>query len=234
MDYQELPDPPGHASITTFTTNGSELNFYAHYATADEDGTLQYHQYPVNSMSLVKSHDEYKEGRRWIRNTQDNAKEQSEGLKDQLKAYYKKQRSGGKHPIAQDVPAVPEPSSGPPRPSVDEDGYEVVVEQDYQPTPPISTKHKGGKAHPHHSHYLRSVLRAEKPSASPHGPSKGSSHKRKASSSEASSSGSPSSSSQRSKFNKYWKRDRMTGRYCHTHANGTVSWLDDGEDEDGS
>jgi hypothetical protein len=40
------PDPVGHAEITTFTTDGTNINFFAHYATPSEDDTLKYHQYP--------------------------------------------------------------------------------------------------------------------------------------------------------------------------------------------
>ncbi|KAK0612378.1 hypothetical protein B0T17DRAFT_584141 [Bombardia bombarda] len=90
LAYQGKSDPPGHASITTFTTNGKELNFYAHYAAPAENDKLEYHQYLVKSMSLVNSHREYKDGRRALRNEQDHAKRQSEALRDQLKAYYKK------------------------------------------------------------------------------------------------------------------------------------------------
>ncbi|KAK0637393.1 hypothetical protein B0T17DRAFT_475825, partial [Bombardia bombarda] len=92
LTYQGKSDPPGHASITTFTTNGTHLNFYAHYATPARDGTLEYHQFPIKSTNLVNSHGEHKEGRRGLRNEQDHAKRQSQALRDQLKEHYKKQR----------------------------------------------------------------------------------------------------------------------------------------------
>lgn len=39
------PDPPGHAEITTFTTDGTNINLYAHYATpsAEDEDTVEYH-----------------------------------------------------------------------------------------------------------------------------------------------------------------------------------------------
>ncbi|CAP61631.1 uncharacterized protein PODANS_4_2290 [Podospora anserina S mat+] len=64
LSYIRKSDPPGHAEITTFTTNGKNINFFAHYAAKSEDGTLEYHQFPIKSTSLVNSHGEHKEGRR--------------------------------------------------------------------------------------------------------------------------------------------------------------------------
>ena len=58
---------------------------------AGGDGTLEYHQYPVKSTSLVNSHGEHREGRRGLRNAQDHAREQSYALKGQLKEYYQQQ-----------------------------------------------------------------------------------------------------------------------------------------------
>lgn len=114
LAHQGKADPPGHANITTFTTNGNQVNFYAHYATEAEDGTLEYHQFPVKSTSLVNSHGEHKEGRRGLRNAQDHAREQSYALKDQLKEHYKQQRSSGLHTIAEGVPTLPVPGTEPP------------------------------------------------------------------------------------------------------------------------
>ncbi|KAL2689035.1 hypothetical protein Neosp_003086 [[Neocosmospora] mangrovei] len=39
------------------------------------------------------------------------------------------------------------------------------------------------------------------------------------------------SSRYRSKLRSYWKKDVMSGRHYHKHSDGTVSWLDDEEDE---
>src|SRR3569833_1008647 len=114
LAYQGKSDPPGHASITTFTTDGHDVNFYAHYATPAEDGTLEYHQFPVKSTSLVRSHEEHKEGRRELRNAQEHAREQSYALKDQLKELHKRQqRLGTLRPIDETVPPLPVPDDAP-------------------------------------------------------------------------------------------------------------------------
>jgi hypothetical protein len=36
-------DPPGHAEVTTFTTDGTSLDFYAHHAALGEEGKVEYH-----------------------------------------------------------------------------------------------------------------------------------------------------------------------------------------------
>ncbi|KLU90696.1 hypothetical protein MAPG_10548 [Magnaporthiopsis poae ATCC 64411] len=103
-------DPPGHANVTTFTTDGKTLNLFAHYTTTAEDGTLKYRQYPITSKSLVNSHQEHKEARKLLRNEQDHAMRQSCALRDQLREHYKQQRSSGLRPTTEGVPptlAVP-------------------------------------------------------------------------------------------------------------------------------
>ncbi|KAK3686136.1 hypothetical protein B0T22DRAFT_500801 [Podospora appendiculata] len=87
------PDPPGHAAVTTFTTDGTSLNLFVHYASPSEDGAaLEYHQYPVNSTNLVGSHQGLKTGRRGLRNEQDHAKERSYALRDQLKEHWRQRQ----------------------------------------------------------------------------------------------------------------------------------------------
>ena len=113
LSYIGKSDPPGHAEITTFTTDGKNISFFAHYAAESEDGTLEYHQFPIKSTSLVNSYGEYKEGRRGLRNEQDHAKRQSQALRDQLKEHYKQQRSSGLHPIAEGAPSLPVPGTRP-------------------------------------------------------------------------------------------------------------------------
>lgn len=94
--YIGKPDPPGHSEITTFTTNGTNLNLFAHYAAkSSEDGRLQYHQYPINSTNLTGSHQSFKDGRRGLRNAQDWARQQEYTLKDELKGYWKRQCHAG-------------------------------------------------------------------------------------------------------------------------------------------
>lgn len=93
------PDPAGNAEVTTFTTDGTHINFFAHYATSS-DGTVKYHQYPVTSTNLKNSYEEYKRGRRQLRNVQDHAKKQSHAVRDQVKEHWKHLR-GDPRPIAE-------------------------------------------------------------------------------------------------------------------------------------
>jgi hypothetical protein len=64
LSYLGNPDPPGHAEVATFTTDGTNINFFAHYAAVSEDGVLEYHQYPVTSTNLTNSFEDFKRGRR--------------------------------------------------------------------------------------------------------------------------------------------------------------------------
>lgn len=91
LAYVGTPDSPGYAEVTTFATDGTVLNMYAHYSTPAEDGTLKYHQYPVNS-TILTGFEGHKEGRKWIRNQQDYARAQSYSLKDQLTEHWEGHR----------------------------------------------------------------------------------------------------------------------------------------------
>ncbi|KAH6650284.1 hypothetical protein F5144DRAFT_588798 [Chaetomium tenue] len=146
LAYVGKADPASHAEIITFTTDGTNLNLFAHYAAETEDGTLEYHQYPISSMHLTGTYQGYKDGRKSLRNAQDHAREQSYALKDQLKEYYKKQRRGTLRPVDETVPPLPVPDVEPlvtAQTHADEDGYEVVEAQAvYQPTLPTSSTHK--------------------------------------------------------------------------------------------
>lgn len=93
LSYMGRSDPPGHAEVITFTTDGTTLNQYAHYAEEVEDGITKYHQYRVKSTNLIDSYQEFKDGRRGLRNTQDYARNQSYRLRDDLKEHWKQQRS---------------------------------------------------------------------------------------------------------------------------------------------
>lgn len=88
LAYLGTPDAPGHAEIATFTSDGRKLNMFAHYASEEPDGTVQYHQYPVSSTDLTQSYETHKEGRRWLRNGQDDAKERSHDMRDRLKKHW--------------------------------------------------------------------------------------------------------------------------------------------------
>ncbi|KAF4625202.1 hypothetical protein G7Y89_g12966 [Cudoniella acicularis] len=177
--YSRLRSEPGPYLL-------GKVNFYAHYATLAEDGTLEYHQFPVKSTSLVNSHEEYKEGRRGLRNEQDHVKGQSQALRDQLKEHYKQQRSSGLYPIAERVPTLPIPGIEPLDAYEDEGDYEVV---EHQPTPPMSSKHRSGKTHSHHSHHSHhsySTPHSSKAPPSTHSSTYSSGQKRKTPSSQSS------------------------------------------------
>ncbi|KAJ9155682.1 Heterokaryon incompatibility protein [Pleurostoma richardsiae] len=96
----EWKGPDG--KVRTFTTDGTNINFYAHYAAPEEeDGTLKYHQYQYASTNIKDTYQGHKDGRKGIRNQQDHARDQSYALKDQLKNHWKQRRRGGLQPIAE-------------------------------------------------------------------------------------------------------------------------------------
>lgn len=88
LSYLRKLDPPGHAEVTTFTTDGTNLAFYVHYAALSENSTLEYHQYLVKSTNLIDSHQGLKDGRRGLRNEQDYAFKLSNALRDQLREHW--------------------------------------------------------------------------------------------------------------------------------------------------
>ena len=88
-------DPPGHAEIMTFATDGTTLNMYAHYAIPSEveEDRLEYHQYQYASTNIKHSYEGHKEGRRGVRNIQEHARDQSYALRDQLRDHWKTHRA---------------------------------------------------------------------------------------------------------------------------------------------
>ncbi|KAK1765758.1 hypothetical protein QBC33DRAFT_590598, partial [Phialemonium atrogriseum] len=76
LSYIREPDRANHAEIMTFTTDGTNINFFAHYAipSEEEEGKMEYHQYPIASMNLTNSYEEFKKGRKQIRNLQDHGR----------------------------------------------------------------------------------------------------------------------------------------------------------------
>lgn len=127
LSYLGKPDLPGHAEVTTFTTDGTNLNFYVHYAAPGDNGTLEYHQYQYASANVRDTYQGHKDGRKGIRNVQDHARDQSCALRDQLKEHWKQRRSG-LQPIAEGAPL---PGAGctskeANRDEDDEADYEVV------------------------------------------------------------------------------------------------------------
>ncbi|KAF2962856.1 hypothetical protein GQX73_g10717 [Xylaria multiplex] len=249
LSYMGKPDPPGHAEVTTFATDGTTLNQYAHYAEELEDGTTKYHQYHVKSTNLINSHKDFRDGYKHLRNAQDHARDQSYALRDDLNEHWKQQRST-LQPIAEGTPLpVPDSQVDPyedtephqadygtsaheeTTPYKDEADYKVVEPQPiYQPTPPTSSKHKSSKTYSHylhHLHHLHTTPHLSKAPSSTHSSTHSSGGKRKALSSQSS----HRSSGHVSKHKSYWKKDAVSGRYYHRHSDGTVSWLDDEEDK---
>jgi hypothetical protein len=64
LSYLGQSDPPGHAEVITFTTDGTNINFYAHYVSPSEEGTLEYHQYQYASANVKDSYQGHKDGRK--------------------------------------------------------------------------------------------------------------------------------------------------------------------------
>ena len=81
--YLGTPDPPGHAFVSTFTTDGTSLNIFAHYV-SEHFGQVKYHQFPVSSAFLIASYDDFTKSRRLLRNLQDFAHQNAERLRDNL------------------------------------------------------------------------------------------------------------------------------------------------------
>ncbi|KAE8453067.1 hypothetical protein EG329_012254 [Mollisiaceae sp. DMI_Dod_QoI] len=225
LAYMGKSDPLGHAAIITFTTDGTNLNMYAHYAIPSEEDadTLEYHQYQYASTNVKDFYQGHKDGRKGLRNAQDYAKDQSYVLKDQLKEHWKQQRSTF-HPIVEEEPLpVPDKALGeasadkeaPPYEEVaDEDDYEVVEPYPCQLMPAAST---GSRKAPHsHASSRRSHISGEgdrkrKASPPPRAPPR----------------------PRRSKAKPYWVLDDESGEYYYKHSNGMISWFngdDDSED----
>lgn len=90
LTHAKKKDMRDVAEITTFITNGLWIRFYAHYASASDDGEVEYHQYPIQSVNLVGSYAEFIHGVTMLRNCQDHAFLVASRLRDILKAYHAK------------------------------------------------------------------------------------------------------------------------------------------------
>ncbi|KPM42330.1 hypothetical protein AK830_g4223 [Neonectria ditissima] len=120
LEFIKKSDPPRHAKTTTFTSDGTTLNLFAHYATPSEHSKPKYHQHLITSTNLMDSYPGFKQGYRYLRNAQDCAKEESYELTDQLKKHW---NTGGSQ-------------SAPPPSTANEDGYQVTDQKSArQPTP---------------------------------------------------------------------------------------------------
>ncbi|KAL7945675.1 hypothetical protein V8C42DRAFT_345267 [Trichoderma barbatum] len=78
----------GMAEIMTFTTNGTYINFFAHYASTSAEGKVEYHQYPIASVNLMGSYFEFIQGVTMLRNCQDHALFMATYLRDELEKYH--------------------------------------------------------------------------------------------------------------------------------------------------
>ena len=164
LSYLGKSDPPGHAEVTTFTTDGTTLNLFAHYAVS-ADGILKYHQYPVRSTNLTDSQQALRDGRRGLRNEQDHARKQSYALRDQLKEHWQKHRDA----------LQPHANGTSGETSADEAG-DVAVEKPCQPMPAAASSSVSPKSPPPvDDHVSRSGGQKGKASSSrrpPHDPSR--------------------------------------------------------------
>jgi hypothetical protein len=95
LAYMGAPDPPSHAAVSTFTMDGTTINFFSHYAAPSEEGKLCYHQYLVAVTNLVSSYEDFERGRRQLRNVQEDAKNESYALRDRLVDHWKKKQESG-------------------------------------------------------------------------------------------------------------------------------------------
>ncbi|KAM0424848.1 hypothetical protein ACHAPT_009904 [Fusarium lateritium] len=86
------PDPPGHAEVESWATDGNRVRSYAHYSTPAEDGKVEYHQWQFASENVRRNYEGHKAVWRGIRNAQDHAREQSYEMRDQLKEHWKQQQ----------------------------------------------------------------------------------------------------------------------------------------------
>ncbi len=84
LGYLRSSDPPQHASILTFTTDGRALSVFAHHASTPPLGGNQYHQYRLTASHLDESFDDFRRGWRQLHNAQDYAKEQARRLRGRL------------------------------------------------------------------------------------------------------------------------------------------------------
>ncbi|TVY90852.1 hypothetical protein LAWI1_G005641, partial [Lachnellula willkommii] len=100
LSFLNSPDQAGHAFVSTFTTDGTTLNTFAHYS-SESQGQVKYHQYPTSGSFLISSHEDFKTSRRRLRNLQDDAKEASEKLRDELN---EKWSANHRSPVSPNVP----------------------------------------------------------------------------------------------------------------------------------
>lgn len=95
LAYLGTPDPAGHAAVLTVTTDGRAVNVFGHHVVAPPtrgDHRPQYHQYRLTAAHMDESYDDFKKGRKHLRNAQDFARDQASLLRGQLQDYWKTRR----------------------------------------------------------------------------------------------------------------------------------------------
>ncbi|KAL6701081.1 hypothetical protein J3F84DRAFT_344555 [Trichoderma pleuroticola] len=88
LDHMRVEVIKDMAGIITFTTNGTYINFFAHYASTSAEGKVEYHQYPIASVNLMRSYFEFIQGVTMLRNCQEYALSMATALKDDLEKYH--------------------------------------------------------------------------------------------------------------------------------------------------
>ena len=110
LSFLNNPDPAGHAFVSTFTIDGTTLNTFDHYSSESQD-QVKYHQYPTSSSFLISSHEDFKKSRRRLRNLQDDAKEASEKLRDELNKKWSENQRLDKDEDENSYEQLPPPAS---------------------------------------------------------------------------------------------------------------------------
>ncbi|KAH7309046.1 hypothetical protein B0I35DRAFT_482786 [Stachybotrys elegans] len=94
LAFMGKSDPLEYSGVTSFASDGTHIDLYAHYARRVKDGTLQYHQYPYASWDVKSSFSGFLKGRASLRNAQDRARALSYKLRNQLVEYWRQHHSG--------------------------------------------------------------------------------------------------------------------------------------------
>ncbi|KAK4033189.1 hypothetical protein C8A01DRAFT_40349 [Parachaetomium inaequale] len=158
-DMDEAKMQSAHAEVATFTADGTNINFFAHCAATSEAGVLEYHQYPITSTNLTNSFEDFKKGRKQLRNLQDDARDLSYALRDRLKGHWATHRGpmpstdqtdgclrdvpeeAELDPVEQEGDAALPLSAMVAQEELADIGHDVVVDEFiYVPSPPGSSK----------------------------------------------------------------------------------------------
>lgn len=89
LRYLGEPDAVGEAAVVSFTSDGSCMNFFSHHAEPNEDGKVEYHQYPIDATVMTTSHEAFKRGWKQIHNAEEYARKKSFDLRDRLVKHWK-------------------------------------------------------------------------------------------------------------------------------------------------